>query len=193
MAVEDTIHTDLRFETMMSGLFGKASCHASSGHLDALAWRSQLKRIMHGLGVAIHESVQGDDRYRDEIVVICKEAEAKLSSLRNTKALSVWAIFYLTRIAFSLVGQMPKHWDCRSTTNRRLWRLTHHRTLFFGRTAAQRATMLQDLPDDPGFAGLPKRTEMQRAFREQCNSQPELFFEWFKTRFPQVYARVAQV
>jgi hypothetical protein len=191
---EDTISTDLDFEYLLSGLFGKANCHGQSGHLDVQAWRSQLARIVHALGTSVRQTVQGDDRHRDQVVKLCREAEAKLQGLTHTKTLSVWAVYYLTRIAFSLVGQMPRHWDSKSTSNPQSWQLTDYRTLHYTRTVAQRAKWVQDLGDEPDKPqGMSSRNDLLHSFYEQCGSDPERFLDWFKKTYPKVYSDLASI
>jgi hypothetical protein len=187
---EDIITTDLSFEHMLSFLFGQKRFHGRSGHLSPRVWRGQILEIFKTLEKAVRETLNGDDRHRQEIEKHCQRAIADLRRARSTGQISVTAIEHLTYIVFLVIGEWPNNWEkgIRDAPHPKNWNLTRYRTLQYLRSDEQKIQQIISLTEKPEFSKLlPSRNDLWNQLHQRCKGNARQFIAWFKIEYRDIY------
>ncbi|MFL5539148.1 MAG: hypothetical protein ACJ8J0_09150 [Longimicrobiaceae bacterium] len=183
----------IEFEYMLSALFSKERYDGASGHLDAEAWREPLTRIFNHLRKAIRKTVEGDPFHSRRLQERCGAAIDALNEASSCNQLSVTAIEHLTRIAFTLIGHPPEHWEKtkKAAAHPENWRLTKYRTLTYQRSRVQRVAQIIALAEDDQYKGrIPSKRELYQRLGTEFSGDESAFLDWFRSTYPEIYLEV---
>jgi len=184
----DSIYLDLRFENLMSDIYGRGGHSCGAGPISISSWKKQLLQLVRTIKTAIRKNVNGDDSHRKYMMQRCDDALIATRYSKSKSELCSNAVSITVELIFHLIGNFPHNRKSRRTHPSQVTDLSTYRTFSYTRTAKQRAKQITDYvytkPEgkfDPTFEFL--ISKLKRDF----SNDSDKFLEWLRTEHRQLY------
>jgi len=188
---KDPIYAPLSYEYMMSMLFGIARYHGYAGTHTPADWKRDLRKLCKALRKAIRINIESDANHKNRLLSLCDRLDDDLAKAKTIDLMNVSYIETLTRVAFTLMGTFPNHWNRKAPHADRFWNLGGHRKLSYSQTDVQKAHLVVSLVDVQKLVHVELREhkDMDEAFRS-VNYDPSRFIAWLKKEHPETYCEI---
>ena len=118
------------------------------------------------------------------------ETDKKIRKSKEFSSIDQLMIAFETKLIFLLIGYMPHR--IKDTINKKEnWILDAQRKIIYSQDIEQKRNVIYDLTDkEPFRSKMPTRDELRNIYWKKCNSDPNIFVEWFMIHYTGIYLKI---
>ncbi len=186
------IHLSSEFEDLLSIINGKTNHHGDTGFKNSRQWGKRLTIILSSIEKSIVQNIATtDETHKNDLLWLCSEAKGKITSSKNIDQINQDTIYYLVKLIFNLLGNMPDHWDLKKVNNRKHWDLNEYRSICYTQDSKQKKDLVLKLANQTNHdLELPEITVLEDKLYKDFKGNEIKFILWFKEYYPEAYLKI---
>ncbi|MDK2801350.1 MAG: hypothetical protein PWQ70_2969 [Clostridiales bacterium] len=183
-----SIYIPISFEHLLSFLFGEKSYHGFVGIHEFGIWKKNILKIFRAIKKSILVNINiVDELHKTNLIELCNDAISNISKTKNKDKVNVLAIEYMTKIIFSLQGDIPDNWRRNIVNRDEYWKLNKYRQIVYTQNQKQKVNIILSLHNKyPYSERFADKLELINKYGELEHNDSE-FIKWFKGKYPELY------
>jgi hypothetical protein len=182
----NTVEISIASEEFLYALFGRPMLYIH-GIRNQKTWKKIQKRIHHILKMAIEKNIRSDGFHKSRLDSYLTQFETACNSKEHT---DINIIFSMTGIILELLGGVPDYRERKALNRNSDYVLSGMRSLQYYQTPYQKMRTIIEAARYKPYYDYHKSDDLHDIYISEYNGNPSGFLDWYKTEYPNVYAKL---
>ena len=190
MENERLIYVPMGMEYLFRRLFGNHTYYQFVGVKRPSDWKKSALKLTKTMKLAVEANVETNALHKARLLQICDLTRRDVKEANGIDAINMGLIEGLTKLVFELLGDMPNNSDMKVVNKPNHFLVRSKRTLLYHQSPEQKVDVILSLANDHHYKShVPSYIELRDKLWFEYAGAGE-FINWFKSRYPDVYADV---
>jgi len=174
-------------EDMLRYILGSYYTNWHGYELKEKEWKYILHKLCAKLEIAIKRNITTDFIHGEHLRESLESIKRKINEKNNSDPDIIMA---LVGLCFYLIGDFPNNTDKKHANKEKYFDLADKRSLLFLQDKKQKIKVILESSRHAPFSNFYTYDDLISKFYLDFESKPQLFIDWYKAEYPQLYAKI---